>query len=353
MRALTLHISGDGRRQVRYEENYPKPEAGRGEILIKVLLAGICGTDLEILKGYKDLVDSQILGHEFVGRVIAFGADCPQLLHDEIKLHDRVVAEINCVPFNCSTAATAQQRAQSPHRTAIGIFGHDGAFADFVVVPFQNVHRVPDKISTRAAVFTEPVAAACQILEQVHIPPTDSVAVLGAGKLGWIVAKVLAAAGKNVSILTRRTTDDVPMYIRRWGSTDDHLVPVLSIKDWQVDLSDRTPQFNTVIDCSGNPQGFATAVHLVKPRGTIVLKSTGSNTDDACHIDLTPVVVKEIHVVGSRCGPFDVALRLMANGFLDVSSLIAQVFPLEKGVEAIEYAKRPGMLKVLIQCSSL
>lgn len=351
MKALTLVSTKDGQRRLRYNENYPKPEAGQGEVLIQVILAGICGTDLEILKGYKGLVGSQVLGHEFVGRVIGFGPDCPRSLHPKIKLNDRVVAEINCVPFGCTTAVTAQQRAQAPQRTAIGIFGRDGAIADFVTVPFENLHRVPDEIPTRTAVFTEPVAAACQILDQVHIPTSSLVAVLGAGKLGWIVAKVLAAAGKNVTILTRRAVEDVPIHVRHWGPADDHLVPVLSISDWNSDPSASFPKFDTVVDCTGDPQGFVTAVHMVKPRGTIVLKSTANNIDGASQIDLTPVVVNELQVIGSRCGPFDVALRFMANGFLDVDSLIAEVFPLEHCTEAIEHAKRPGMLKVLLQCS--
>lgn len=352
MRALTLAVSEDGQRHLSYNGNYPKPEAGRGEVLIQVILAGICGTDLEILKGYKDLDGSHVLGHEFVGKVISFGPDCPQSLYQNIKLNDRVVAEINCVPFGCTTAVTAQQRAQSPQRTAIGIFGRDGAFADFLTVPFENLHRVPDEIPTRAAVFTEPVAAACQILEQLHIPTSSSVAVLGAGKLGCIVAKVLATAGKDVTMLTRRSVNDVPIYVRHWGPADDHLVSILSIADLDFDPSS-FPKFDTVVDCTGDPQGFETAVHLVKPRGTVVLKSTANNVGGTCHIDLTPVVVNEVHVIGSRCGPFDVALRFMANGFLDVDSLIAEVFPMERGIEAVEYAKRPGTLKVLLQCSAL
>lgn len=347
MKALTVRVSKNGVRELQYIADYPKPKVGRRDVLIRVTYAGICGTDLELLKGYKYLRHQLVLGHEFVGLIAAFGDDCPHASERPFDLNDRVVAEINCVPIGCANASTARERAQHSKRTVVGIFDHDGAFAEYVAVPFENVHRVPDEIPDRTAVFTEPVAAACQILEEVHIASSYRVGVLGSGKLGWIVAKVLAAAGKDVSILTRRKAEDIPEYLCYWGSCGEHPLSVISISGnpacWAA--------FDVVIDCTGNPRGFETAIQLVKPRGTIVLKSTVSASESGHSIDLTPVVVKEIHIIGSRCGPFDVALRFMKNSLLDVESIITHTFPLEDGIAAVEEAKKPGTLKVLLVCS--
>lgn len=346
MRALTMHVSADGSRSIRYEANYPRPTPGTAEVLIKVSLAGICGSDLELLQGYKLQAASIVLGHEFVGTLVEFGPGCPSPTDRHIKVHDRVVAEINCVPADCTVARTAYERAQDESRTALGIFGRDGAFAEFVTVPFVNVHVVHKTIPTRVAVFAEPIAAACQILEQGVITPLQRVAVLGAGRLGWVVAKVLAASGNQVEMLTRRPVSSVLPYIRR-GPTDDCIIPVVSLMS-----QDGTEQlancYDTVIDCTGNPLGMETAIRLVKPRGTIVLKSTHS-ANHSIPVDLSLVVVKEIRVVGSRCGPFDVALRLLRHNLMDVESLITRIFALEDGEAAFAKATETGVLKVLLQ----
>lgn len=345
MRALTVCSATDGSRFLKYRGDYPKPNPGRGEVLIKVWLAGICGTDLHILQGYKSMGDSFVLGHEFIGTIESFGPDTPY--EKCFQINDRVVAEINCVQFECTTSRTAYERAQDPRRTAFGIFGRDGAFADFVAVPFENVHRVPDNVSNRRAVFTEPIAAACQILEEIHIPPTKSVAVLGAGKLGWIVAKVLAASGKGVDMISRRKVSSIPQHVRRWGPSNGQTIPVFSLEDPHF-LDSMSNSYSVVVDCTGSSKGMEVAIQLVEPRGTIALKSTGA-PNSSQPIDLTPIVIKEVRIVGSRCGPFVVALKLLQTGMLDIDSLITEVRNIEESESAFEKATEPETLKILLE----
>lgn len=333
MEAITIFAKENGSRHIQLVHDYPIPEPSEGEALLKVILAGICGTDLEILAGYKALDHSFVIGHEFVGELVDFGPNCAATT---LQVGCRVVAEINCVRKQCPSR-NAAERAQDPSRTALGIFGRDGVFAEYVTVPLENLHSVPENITNESAVFAEPIAAACQIMEQMEIPGTSEVAVLGAGKLGWLVALVLSKCSKDVCILSRgrdRITDE-----RR---SKQFNVPVKFISD-----SDMTDYFDIVADCTGHCSGLEAAIKFVKPRGTIILKSTAA-LDSTRAVDLTPVVVKEVRIVGSRCGPFPVAIRMLANG-LDPREMIDSVYPRSEYRNAIDRAQERGVLKVLLR----
>ena len=322
MRALIVR---DG--QLAFVADYPRPDPTPGEALIRVARAGICNTDLEILKGYFGF--QGVLGHEFVGVVEALNPLPGQAPH--IQVGDRVVGEINCVPCD-SPARTAAQRAQSPDRTTLGIAGRDGAFADYTILPIVNLHRVPDQIGDDEAVFVEPLAAACQVLEQVHIRPTDHVAVLGDGKLGLLCAQVLTASSPCALTVIGKHANKLDL-ARRWG------LRVAYIEEAPLRA------FDVVVECTGSPAGFEHARQLLRPRGTLVLKSTYHGLPQ---VNLTMVVVDEITVVGSRCGPFEAALRLLAQQRVDVCSLIHARYPLDQGQLAFEHAQRAGVLKVLL-----
>lgn len=308
-------------------------------MLIRVKLAGICGTDLEMLSGYKSLPGPQVLGHEFVGLVESYGSDVPPA--QQLPSGTRVVAEINCVSPD-SASRTAAERAQDPHRTALGIFGHPGAFAQFVTVPAINVHKVPDNVLDEAAVFAEPMAAACQILNQVQLPRDEPVAVLGAGRLGWLVAGVLATCGCEVVMLSRKYQDD----IRR--VRDEKISLEFGVRFDTLGDAVKEDQFAVVVDCTGASSGFMLAIKLVKPRGTIVLKSTTAPGSGE-KVDLTPLVVKEITLQGSRCGPFPVALRLLEKNVFDPRSLLETTFDAKDAHKAFQHAAEKGTLKVLLR----
>lgn len=308
------------------------PEPGFNEARICVLLAGICGTDLEVTRGYKG--SNVVLGHEFVGIVDLIG-QCDEQRKHSFARGDRAVAEINCVlPGVCRNA---HERAHYAQRSALGIFGRDGAFANFVNVPIENLHKVPRHVTNEAAVFAEPIAAACEIVEQVHIKGTSSVAVLGAGRLGWLVAKVLQLNGNDVAMLSR---------VDNWERNRQLAI------DFGIRLASATEGkrcYDFVVDCTGNPRGFARAVELVRPRGTIILKSTYAFTNETSGVDLTPVVVNEIRVVGSRCGPFGPALRLLSSGKIDPTILISHTYFLRDADKAFHRAAQKGVLKVLLE----
>jgi threonine dehydrogenase-like Zn-dependent dehydrogenase len=292
-----------------------------------VVHAGICNTDLEILKGYFGF--QGVLGHEFVGVVEALNPLPGQAPH--VQLGDRVVGEINCVSCD-SPARTAAERAQAPDRTTLGIAGRDGTFADYTTLPIANLHRVPDQVSDDEAVFVEPLAAACQVLEQVHIRSTDRVAVLGDGKLGLLCAQVIAAGAPCELTVIGKHANKLAL-AQRWGL--------------RIAYADEAPlrAFDVVVECTGSPAGFEHARQLLRPRGTLVLKSTYHGLPQ---VNLTMIVVDEITIVGSRCGPFEAALRLLAQRRVDVRSLIHARYPLEQGQLAFEHAQRAGVLKVLL-----
>jgi threonine dehydrogenase-like Zn-dependent dehydrogenase len=329
MRALVLSDT------LSFNSEYPMPQPPAGEALIRVTRAGICNTDVEILKGYFGF--KGVLGHEFVGVV----EKMERLPHpkseienpkSKISIGDRVVGEINCVPCD-SPSRDYFERAQDPARNTLGIDQRDGAFADYTVLPIVNLHRVPDSVSDDEAVFVEPLAAACQILEQVHLKPGDRVAVLGDGKLGLLCAQVLAAVPCDLVAMGRHASKlDI---LRRRGIHTQVASPDTPL----------TGKFDVVVECTGSAAGFDAARQMLRPRGTLVLKSTYQGLPQA---NLTALVVDEITVVGSRCGPFAAALRLLEQKRVDVQSLIHARYPLAQGAEAIAHAQKAGVLKVLL-----
>lgn len=303
----------------------PAPVRGEGEALVRVRLAGICNTDLEITRGY--LGYTGILGHEFVGTVE--DADDPRLLGK------RVVGEINVPCWECPMCRMGYPRHCERIRT-MGMRAWPGCFADYTVLPCENLHPVPGSVSDQEAVFTEPLAAAVEVLEQVHIRQSDSVVVLGDGKLGLLVAQVVHASGHPVVLVGRH---EEKLEIARKAGVETALSgsPVLP------------PRADVVVECTGSPSGLAEAVALVRPRGTIVLKSTFHGE---APLNLSPVVVNEVTCVGSRCGPFPPAMRLLEERKIDTASLIDGVFPAARAIEAFEQAGRRGSLKVLLDFGS-
>ncbi len=316
MRALLLD------KDLRLVEDYPTPEPAAGEALIRVSVAGICNTDLELVRGYMQF--RGIPGHEFVGVVErAPGA--------EEWENRRVVGEINAACGECPTCR-AGRPTHCPHRTTLGIAGRDGAFAEYLTLPVHNLLPVPDSILDEVAVFTEPLAAACEILQQVHVHPTDRVVVLGDGKLGLLCAQALALTGCDLTAVGHHQ-EKLDILARRGIPT--------TLEDEAVE-----PGADLVIEATGHPGGYAAARRLVRPRGTVVLKSTYHGSLDA---DLTMVVVDEITLAGSRCGPFAPALRLLERGLVDVAPLVQARYPLGEALTAFERAARPGTLKVLVE----
>lgn len=289
------------------------------EALIRLRLGGICNTDLELMHGYRNFQGT--LGHEFVGEVIDAPAEW---------LGVRVVGEIN---IGCGTCDWCQRgiREHCRQRRVLGLHDYDGAFAEVFRLPLANLHRVPPALPDDVAVFTEPLAAACQTLECVHIRPGNRVILLGAGKLGLLTAQVLRLTGCDLAVVTRHARQKE--LLAGWG--------IPSVR--RDDLEDGTA--DVVIDCTGVPQGLVDAIRLVRARGTIVLKSTYANP---ATLDLAPLAVNEIALVGSRCGPFAAALRLLEEGLVDVRSLIEGRYTLADAPAAFAHADRPGALKVLL-----
>jgi alcohol dehydrogenase len=307
--------------QLRLDTAYPVPEPGPEESLLKVKLAGICNTDLEITRGYMGF--RGVLGHEFVGVV--------ERCADLALVGQRVVGEINCYCGTCSTCL-AGNPTHCPQRTTLGIAGRDGTLAEYCLLPVRNLHLVPDAVSDEQAVFVEPLAAALEVLEQVHVKPTQRVVVLGDGKLGLLVAQVLHLSGCDLTVLGRHAGKLANL--QRLGIATRTIEGASGI---QADI---------VVDCTGQADGFEAARKMVRPRGTLVLKSTfqGENT-----VSLTSIVVDEVTLVGSRCGPFAPALRLLAMHLVDVEPLVTATYALEQGLEAIERARTKGALKVLVR----
>jgi alcohol dehydrogenase len=315
MRALVFD------KTLSYQSRHPEPSSTAGDTLIRIRQAGICATDLEIVKGYMNF--RGILGHEFVGDVIS----SPR----KELIGQRVVGEINCVCGRCDLCISGLSN-HCRNRTVLGILNHDGAFAEYVRLPATNLHVLPNTIDDDAAVFVEPLAAAHQVLKQIKLDGRKWVTVLGDGRLGLLVAQVL----RNV---------DCP--VRMIGKHPEKLA---LCEKWQIRsraVSDIVPRHDqdVVVDCTGSAAGFELAMQMVRPRGTIVLKSTVAMGKP---LNLSPLVIDEINVVGSRCGPFREAIRSLADKSVDVLSLINRRMKLEQGVEAMELAARPGVLKVLL-----
>jgi threonine dehydrogenase-like Zn-dependent dehydrogenase len=321
MKALLFDGRPGDRSQVRLVDNYASPVPAPGEARIRTTLAGICNTDLEIVRGYADF--RGVLGHEFVG--VVEEAEEPALVGQ------RVVGEISAYCGVCETCR-AGRPTHCPNRTTLGIRGRDGVLAEFLCLPVRNLHRVPENLPDEAAVFTEPLAAACEVLVQVHVLPTDRVLVVGDGKLGLLVAQVLALTGCDLTAVGRHE-DKLAILAARGIRT-------------RLEWEGFNGSADLVVECTGHADGFAAARQLVRPRGTLVLKST---YHDQVQLDLSTIVTDEIQVVGSRCGPFAPALRLLAKGLVDVTSLIEAEYPLSEGLAAFEHASRRGALKVLVR----
>ncbi len=300
--------------------DHPEPAAGEHMALVRVHLAGVCNTDLEIAKGYMGF--RGVLGHELVGTV----EDGPQDWRGK-----RVVCEINFACGQCETCRAGLPR-HCPERRVMGILGADGAFAERLCVPVANLHAVPEGVSDEAAVFAEPLAAAFEILEQVSVVPDADCVVLGDGKLGLLVAQVLHGAGAQV-LAVGRHREKLALLERRGIQTAE-------LSTWRPRKAD------LVVEATGRAEGFRLAVEVTRPRGTLVLKSTVA---EHARLDLAPLVIDEIRVVGSRCGPFPPALGALERDRVSVQPLISARVPLREADEALRLAARPGTLKVLIE----
>ena len=315
----------------------PLPRLKPGWALVRVRLAGICNTDIEILRGYHNFRGT--LGHEFVGDVVRVAS-----AKDKMWIGRRVVGEINIacagLGFRWRRQCSYCRRGIPTHcerRQVLGILGHDGAFAEFLALPIVNLHRVPAGVPDEAAVFTEPLAAACEILEQVDMRAHREACVLGDGKLAQLIARVLRTAGLRVVMIGKHA--DKLRLARLAGIETAHS---------GSRVSRRENAFTLVVEATGSPSGLAMAQQITAPRGTLVLKSTFHG---AAPVETWPIVVKEITVVGSRCGPFPRALALLRTGRVDPRPMVSRVFALEDAVEAIRYAQNRGVMKVLLSVS--
>jgi alcohol dehydrogenase len=317
MRALVF----DGQLQL---QAISTPALTPGEALIRPRLVGICATDLQLTRGYKGFPQKGpgVLGHEFVGMVV----DCA----DQLWVGRRVVGEINASCRQCATCL----RGDAPHcpqRTTLGINGRDGTLADYFALPIANLHEVPAALPDTAAVFAEPLAAALEILEQTHLRPTDRVVVVGDGKLGLLVAQVLRLPGCDVTVVGRHP--------ERWTLLQRQQIVATAAPD---ELAERS--YDLVVDCTGQPHGLELARRLTRPRGRLVMKSTFHGQ---VSLDLAPFVVDELQIIGSRCGPFDAALRLLERGLVETAPLITAEYPFAEAEQA--FAAAPGALKILVR----
>ncbi len=306
-------------RQLELRSNLPIPEPPPGEALVRVLRAGVCNTDLELRRGYYPYTG--ILGHEFVG-VVETGP--------EHLVNRRVVGEINAACGHCRFCLKGIP-THCENRTVLGIVNRNGAFAEFLILPEQNLHPVPDNVPTDVATFTEPLAAALEIQEQVSLGASERVLVVGDGKLGQLVAQTLALTGCDLLAIGRHPEKLANLAAR--GIT-------IGLADAVKDRA-----FDVAVECTGNPEGFAIARRGLRPRGTLVLKSTYAGN---LSIDASSLVVDEITLIGSRCGPFKPALQLLAENKVDVQPLIQACYPLSEGIAAFEHAQQRGVLKVLL-----
>lgn len=313
MRAVVLDQTG------LHVTDRPAPSPRPGEVRVRVLKAGLCETDLQLVRGYMGF--QGILGHEFVG-IAESGALSGQ----------RVVGEINCACGHCDYCRRGLQ-THCPSRSVLGILNHDGAFAEFVCVPERNLHRVPDNVTDDQAVFTEPLAAAFQIPEQVPLQADQRVIVLGDGRLGNLCAQVIMQSRCRLTVVGKH---DAKL----------DLLARLGIETARVDTTELERQADIVIDCTGSATGLDTALKLLKPRGTLVLKTTVAGTQT---LSLAPLVIDEITVVGSRCGPFAPALAALRDGRIQVEPLIEATYPLADAVAAFERATTRPTLKLLLK----
>ena len=313
-------------KELKLDTNYTKPIPQKGEALIRVTLAGICNTDYEITKGYMGYVG--VLGHEFVGIVEDVNSD------DKSWIGKRVVAEISwgCDDLNCEWCAKKNYR-HCPNRHTIGIWKKDGCMAEYLTVPTNILFEVPENVTDEQAVFVEPLAAACEITEQLHIEPTAKVLVLGDGKLGLTTALTLNALNLNVILVGKHQNK---LDIAKAQGVKTQL------------LSDFIPEkiYDVVVEATGTASGFETSMSLTKPRGVLVLKSTVASGKE---LNLAPIVIDEITVLGSRCGQFGPALRLLEKEKIDFSPFISKTYSIDEAIEAFEANKSKETLKILIR----
>src|SRR5580704_13105455 len=315
---LAVHLEA-GRVELRKQ---PLPRVPKGFARIRLLAAGICSTDLELHRGYYGF--SGTPGHEFVGEVTEAA--------DQAWIGKRVVGEINLACGECEWCRRGLGR-HCPTRTVLGIVKHPGAFREFLTLPIRNLHRVPASIPTDHAVFIEPIAAACEILDQVKIPKGARVAVLGDGKLSLLVSQVLQARGAQVHLFGRHRSK--MRIVESTGVTTELAPKKLPVAAWPF-----------VVDATGSSEGLRAAVSMCSPRGTVIMKST---VHGLVSIDTAPAIVNEITLVGSRCGRFEAALPLLSSGKVNVGSMISDEFPLDRAPEAFARAARKGVLKVLLR----
>ncbi|GAC1348055.1 MAG: alcohol dehydrogenase catalytic domain-containing protein [Ktedonobacteraceae bacterium] len=331
MRALMCQETG-----LVLDHNYPMPTLVEGEALIRVLQAGICNTDLEITRGYMDF--QGVLGHEFVGVVEEIYAEEAHKQSHHL-LGKRVVGEINaaCYRLDCSYCQRGMP-THCPNRTTLGIVNRNGAFAEYLTLPLENLHLVPDIISDEEAVFVEPLAASFEMLEQVHIKPTDHAFILGDGKMGQLAAQVLALSGCEVTMVGKHE--------EKLALAARHGISTLLTDIVEMHSIAPTSRVDLVVECTGSSQGLELAMQLVRPRGCLILKSTVAAKST---LHLAPIVIDEIRIQGSRCGPFAPALRALSQKLVDVRPLISASYTLDEGLAAFKHAGQKAVLKVLVR----
>ena len=314
---------------LKLDTNYKKPEPQEGEALIKVTLAGICNTDYEITKGYMGYVG--VLGHEFVGVVEMVNSSKPEEL---AWVGKRVVAEISygCDDPNCEWCAKKNYR-HCPSRHTLGIVQKDGCFAEYMTMPVKVLFEVPNNVPDEQAVFVEPLAAACEISEQLHIEPMQKVLVLGDGKLGLTTALALHAQNLDVTLVGKHQNK---LDIASSQGVKTQLLQDLNIKNI----------YDVVVEATGTAGGFETSMALTKPRGVLVLKSTVATGKE---LNLAPIVINEITVLGSRCGQFPPALRMLENNRINFKPFISKIYSIDDAIEAFEANKAKDTIKILVK----
>lgn len=309
-------------RKMTFRTDLPLPSLEADEVLIKVLLGGVCSTDLEMLRGYYDF--KGVPGHEFVGKVVDDNG------HPEL-MGKRVVGDINISCGECERCLH-HESSQCMNRRTLGIFGYDGVFAEYCKLPAKNLTVVSDSISDVLAVFTEPTAAALRILGQIHIRPSDKVIIVGAGRLGLLIAQALKNTGCELKVVVRRA--EPAAILEGWG------IKSIYPEEIKGELAD------IVVEVTGSSEGFNLSRSLTRARGSLVLKSTFAGD---VNVNLSKLVVEEITLVGSRCGNIPAGLRALSTGLIQVGEMVDSIFTLDQGLEAITRAGEPGVLKVLIR----
>lgn len=309
-------------RKMYFRTDLPKPKLEADEVLVKVLLAGVCSTDLEMVRGYYDFIG--VPGHEFVGQVAQDNG------HPELQ-GKRVIGDINISCGECERCLR-QEPSQCMRRRTLGIFDYAGVFAEYCKLPAKNLTVVPDAVSDVVAVFAEPTAAALRILDQVQVKPSDRVIVVGAGRLGLLIAQALKNTGCDLKVVVRRP--EPAAILAGWG------IRAVYAEEIKGELA------NIVVEVTGSPEGFTLSRSLTRARGTLVLKSTFAAD---VSINLSKLVVDEITLVGSRCGNYPAGLRTLASGLVQVGDMIDSIYSLDQGLEAIAHASQPGVLKVLLR----